>query len=166
MKVMIIRKIDFITELNFIDSFNAVTGSIISFLTFIFGKHWFLFALFLFFNTIDWLTGWYKAKVTKKENSTKGWQGILKKLIYWLMIAFAFSLSALFIELGHTFAIDLGITTLLGWFVLAGLIVNEARSIIENFVEAGVKVPAILINGLEVADQTINKINKKGDKKT
>lgn len=164
MKVIIIRKIDLIIELNFVDSFNAVMESIISFLTFVFGKHWFLFALFLFFNIIDWLTGWYKVKVTKKENSIKGWQCLLKKMVYWLMIIFAFSLSALFIELGHTFEMDLGITALLGWFVLAGLIVNEARSIIENFVEAGLKVPAILINGLEAAEQVINKINKKGDK--
>lgn len=162
---MIIRRLYLITELNFINSFNALVESIVAFLTLILGKHWFLFAMFLFFNAVDLLAGWYKCKVTKKENSAKGWHSILKKLVYWLMIAFAFSLSALFVELGHTLTIDLGITALLGWLVLAGLIFNEARSIIINFVEAGLKVPAILINGLETADQIINKINKKGDKK-
>ncbi|MCR0283687.1 phage holin family protein, partial [[Clostridium] innocuum] len=37
------------------------------------------------------------------------------------------------------------------------LIVNEARSICENFVEAGFNVPKILSNGLAVADKLINK---------
>lgn len=73
------------------------------------------------------------------------------------MIMVAFALSVIFIELGNTLGIDLGITTLLGWFVLASLMINEARSIIENLVEAGYNVPAILINGLEVADKLINK---------
>ena len=101
-----------------------------------------------------------KSRIAKQENSVKGWQGVLKKIGYWLMIMVSFALSAIFIELGDTLGIDLGVTTLLGWFVLASLLVNEARSIVENFVEAGFNVPAILINGLEVADKIINKENE------
>ena len=59
--------------------------------------------------------------------------------------------------------IDLGITTLLGWFVLASLIINEIRSILENFVEAGYNVPAILVNGLKVADKVVNQNDESGD---
>ena len=92
-----------------------------------------------------------------KENSVKGWRGVLKKLGYWLMIMVAFGASAIFIEIGKTIGIDLGITTLLGWFVLASLLINEIRSILENFVEAGFNVPMILIKGLEVADKVVNK---------
>ena len=69
----------------------------------------------------------------------------------------AFGASAIFIEIGKVIGIDLGITTLLGWFVLASLLVNEIRSIIENFVEAGYKVPAVLTKGLQVAEKMINK---------
>ena len=58
---------------------------------------------------------------------------------------------------GKTLGVDLGITTLLGFFVLASLLVNEIRSICENLVEMGVDVPKILIKGLEVADKAINK---------
>ena len=53
------------------------------------------------------------------------------------MITFAFMIAAGLIEIGEIIGVDLQITTLLGWFVLASLIVNEARSICENFVEAG-----------------------------
>lgn len=149
-----------LSNLNYMDAYNAIVGGIIAFFSFIFGEHWLLFAVFLLLNVIDWITGWMKSRIAKKENSVKGWQGVLKKIGYWLMIMVAFALSAIFIELGNTLGIDLGVTTLLGWFVLASLLVNEARSIVENFVEAGFNVPAILINGLEVADKIINKENE------
>lgn len=140
-----------------IDTYNAIVGSIVAVLSYIFGEHWILFALFLAFNLADWITGWMKSRIAHKENSKAGWKGVLKKLGYWIMIAVAFGASAVFVEIGKTIGIDLGITTLLGWFVLASLLVNEIRSICENFVEAGYNVPQILIRGLEVADKAINK---------
>ena len=145
---------------DFVDSYNALAGAVITFLTMIFGEHWFLFAFFLILNIIDWITGWMKSRMAGKENSVKGWQGVLKKLGYWLMIAFGFGIAACLIEVGSTIGIDLQITTVLGWFVLASLIVNEARSIVENFVEAGFNVPMVLQEGLEVADKLINKENE------
>lgn len=142
--------------MNYMDSYNAVLGSIVAVLSFVFGEHWILFAIFLLFNIADWLTGWMKSRMAGKENSMKGWQGVLKKLGYWLMILVAFAASAVFIEIGNTLGMDLGITTLLGYFVLASLLVNELRSILENFVEAGYNVPNILVKGLEVADKVVN----------
>lgn len=79
------------------------------------------------------------------------------------MIAVAFGAAAAFIEIGTVIGVDLSITTLLGWFVLASLLVNEIRSIVENFAEAGFNVPNILIKGLEVADKAINKENQEGE---
>lgn len=153
-------KMSALSNLNYIDTYNAVVGAIVTFLTCVFGAHWYLFVLFLGLNIADWLTGWMKSKINKKENSVKGWQGVLKKLGYWIMIFLAFGISAGLIEIGTVIGIDLQITTLLGWFVLASLLVNEARSIVENFVEAGYNVPAILTNGLEIADKLINKENQ------
>lgn len=140
-----------------IDVYNAIIGSIVAVFTVVFGEHWMLFALFLLFNVADWLTGWMKSRMNHKENSVVGWKGVMKKLGYWLMVGVAFGASAVFIEIGIVLGIDLHITTLLGWFVLASLMVNEIRSICENFVEAGFKVPAILTKGLQVADEAINK---------
>lgn len=140
-----------------IDGYNAIAGAIVAVLSYILGEHWILFAAFLLLNIADWLTGWMKSRLANKENSMKGWKGVLKKLGYWLMIMVAFGASAVFIEIGATIGIDLGITTLLGWFVLASLLINEIRSILENFVEAGFNVPIILVKGLEVADKAVNK---------
>ncbi len=139
-----------------IDTYNAIVGGIVAVLSYIFGEHWLLFALFLAFNVIDWITGWMKSRIAGKENSQAGWKGVLKKLGYWLMIVVAFGASAVFVEIGDVLSIDLGITVLLGWFVLASLLVNEIRSICENFVEAGFNVPSILTKGLEVANKAIN----------
>lgn len=146
-----------LNNMNYMDTYNAITGVVVAFLSFIFGEHWILFALFLLFNVIDWITGCMKSKLANKTNSQKGWMGVLKKLGYWIMILLAFSASVLFVEIGNTLGIDLGVTTFLGWFVLASLGINELRSIVENLVEAGYNVPAVLTKGLEVADKLINK---------
>lgn len=144
-------------NLNYMDTYNAVVGGIVACLTMIFGEHWILFAGFLLFNIVDFITGIMKSKLAGKENSTKGWQGVLKKLGYWIMILIAFIMATLFIDIGKAINVDLGVTTLLGWFVLASLTINEIRSILENLVEAGFNVPNVLINGLEVANKIINK---------
>lgn len=141
---------------SFIDGYNAVTGAVIAVLSYVLGEHWFLFVAFILLNVADWITGWMKSRLAGKENSVKGWQGVLKKLGYWLMVLVAFGAGAVFIEIGDSIGVDLGVTTLLGWFVLASLIINEIRSILENFVEAGFKVPAILVSGLKVADKIVN----------
>ena len=146
-----------LSELNYIDSYNAIVGGIVTFLTMVLGEHWILFVLFLLFNVIDFITGWMKARMTKKENSIKGFKGVIKKLGYWLIILVSFSTSVLFIEIGEVLKIDLSITTMLGWFVLASLAINEIRSIIENIVECGYKGPQILIKGLDIANKAINK---------
>ena len=143
------------------DSYNAFVGTIIAVLTMVLGEHWYIFAAFLLLNIIDWLTGWMKSRINGVENSTAGWKGVLKKIGYWLMIAVAFAIAAALIEVGEVIGIDLGITTLLGWFVLASLIVNEARSIVENFVEAGYDVPKVLTTGLQVADEKLNRSDEK-----
>lgn len=148
-----------------IDTYNAIVGTVVAVLSYIMGEHWLLFLAFLLLNVADWLTGWMKSRIAGKENSMMGWKGVLKKLGYWVMIMVAFGAGAIFIEIGEAIGVNLGITTLLGWFVLASLLVNEIRSIIENFVEAGFNVPIILIKGLEVADKAINKEEKEEEEK-
>ena len=43
--------------MNWMDSYNAIVGSIVAVLSFVFGEHWILFAIFLLFNVADWITG-------------------------------------------------------------------------------------------------------------
>lgn len=135
---------------------NLIIGMITAMLTYVFGDHWILFVFFLLLNFGDFLTRWMAARITGTENSRACGVGILKKLGYWVMIALGFGMSIIFMEIGLTIGLDLGITEFIGWFVLATLTVNEIRSILENLVEAGYKVPIILTKGLEVANKAID----------
>ena len=144
-----------------ISEYNILVGMIVTILTAIFGEFWYLFAAFLIFNIIDWLSGWSKARKFKLENSEKGLKGIEKKIWYWVLILVAFMISNIFIILGKELLnVELSFLTLFGWFTLANLTVNEVRSILENIVEMGYKVPEFLIKGLAVTEKLINsKIN-------
>ena len=117
----------------FVDRYNMLMGTVIAILSYVLGEHWFLFVAFLGLNVLDWLTGWMKSRMTGRENSAKGWMGVMKKLGYWIMILSAFGIGAVFIEIGEIIGIELGVTTMLGWFVLASLSINEIRSVLENF---------------------------------
>lgn len=135
---------------------NTLIGLITSILSYALGEHWILFVALLGFNLMDFVSRWLAARLTGTENSAKGLHGIIKKLGYWLMIMVAFGASAVFIQIGDVIGVDLGITTLLGYFVLGTLIINEIRSILENLVDAGYNVPWFLSKGLEIAHNTLD----------
>lgn len=137
---------------------NVIIGIFTAVFAYIWGDNWIFFFAFLLMNIGDFVTRWIAAYVTGTESSEKGWKGILKKLGYWIMIALGFGMSVIFVEIGNVFGFDFGITVLLGWFVLTSLIVNEARSILENLVDAGYHPPLILIKGLETADTVLDKL--------
>ena len=142
---------------DFVDVYNVVVGAIVAVLSAIFGIYWYLFAGYLLLNVLDWLTGWYKARKKKQESSYRGVQGIIKKTGYWVIILVAFLVPALFIHLGQDLLnIKLDFLTLLGWFTLAALMVNEVRSILENLVECGYEVPDFLIRGLAITEKLIH----------
>ena len=139
-----------------LDTYNSLTGAVVAILTMFFGAFWYVFATYLVLNIADWITGWYKARKLKKESSAIGLKGIVKKLGYWIIIAVAFLISNVFISLGaDILKIDLGFLTMIGWFTLATLSVNETRSILENLVECGYAVPEFLIKGLAVTDKLL-----------
>lgn len=48
---------------NVIDTYNAVTGSIVAVLSYILGEHWILFVAYLALNVADQFTGWMGAKI-------------------------------------------------------------------------------------------------------
>ena len=52
--------------------------------------------------------------------------------------------------MGNKININIEFINLFAWFTLACLIINEARSILENLVELGIKVPVFLTKGLEI----------------
>ena len=138
-------------EQEFLKIFNKITNilSIIwTLLTSIVGNEWILFAGYLILNILDYITGTIKCKIKKEESSSRGYIGIVKKVSYWILIGVSFLISYLLIELGNKININLEFIMFFGWFTLTCLIINESRSILENLVEIGIKVPSFLIAGL------------------
>ena len=124
-------------------------------------EKWHLLTIYLLLNIIDTITGLMKSRVNKSINSSRARLGVYKKLCNWIVILVSFMMSFSFIELGQIVDIDLSILSFLGWFVLASLMLNEIGSIIENLVEAGCKVPKVLIRGLEVSEKAFDESEKK-----
>ena len=86
-----------------------------------------------------------------------GLKGAIKKLGYWAVILVAFIISNVFTQLGtDVLHVNLSFLLLIGWFTLAMLLVNEARSILENLVECGYNIPDFLIKGLAVTQKMLN----------
>ncbi len=138
------------------DKYNAVVGIVVALLTAVFGAYWYVFAAYLLLNIVDWLSGWYKAHKKKQESSKVGAVGAVKKLGYWAVILVAFTISGCFVQVGQDMlGINLSFLHMLGWWVLAMLIINEARSILENLIELGYEVPEILVEGLAVTEKLI-----------
>lgn len=143
-------------NISFLDKYNAAVGAVVSVMTAVFGVYWYIFAAYLLLNVLDWLTGWYKANKKHEESSKVGLEGALKKLGYWAVILVAFVIAEVFVHLGSDIlGVNLGFLMMIGWFTLAMLMVNEARSILENLVELGYKVPEVLIKGLAITEKMI-----------
>lgn len=144
-------------DISFIDHVNAIVGALVVIASYIFGEHWMLFAAFLILNILDYITGLAKSKILKTENSKAGLNGILKKFGYWIILAIAFILAPIFNELGEILGFDVSaLSPFIGFMVLAMLIVNEFRSILENLVECGIAVPTALVKGLKVFEDVAN----------
>ena len=140
-----------------LDTYNVIVGSAVTVLAAIFGSHWYLFIFFLVFNVFDYVTGLMKARKLKKESSSVGLAGIVKKLGYWIVIATAFLTAYALTAIGkNVLNIDLSFLALLGWFTLACLLINEVRSILENLVEYGLNIPYVFIKGLAVTERLLN----------
>lgn len=140
----------------FTNRYNAIVGGIVAILTTIFGTYWYVFVAFILLNVADWITGWAKANKKKEESSKVGAIGAIKKLGYWVVILVAFLVASVFVNFGKDMlGVDLSFLRFIGWWVLAMLIVNEARSILENLVELEYKIPEVLIKGLAVTEKLI-----------
>lgn len=121
----------------------------------------YFFGIYLLLNILDWLTGWYKARVKKETSSKAGLKGIVKKVGYWVILLIAFLIPYMFRRLGKDLLdIDLSYLSAMGWFTLANLLVNEIRSILENLIACGYRVPDVLKRGLEITEKVINEKKK------
>lgn len=121
-----------------------------------------LLVLFIAAVVIDYATGWIKAKYFLRDwNSKTGLQGIIKKVLYFVLIGTAFLVGWGIKEMGCSIGIDLEFALLIGWYVTAVMLINEFTSILENlYIIMPEKVPIWFVKTLKIADEKLDsKIN-------
>lgn len=136
-------------------AYNLLVGTAVAVFADLFNHYGAVLASFLLFNLIDWITGTCKARFLKKESSVDGLKGILKKLGYWIIIFVAFIIGQDMAIMGTELGFEFEFASYLGWLTLGMLVVNEARSILENLVEMGVPVPEVLSRGLALCQNSL-----------
>ena len=105
--------------------------------TFIFGKPDIWMKTLLAFIVIDYLSGFIAAYINHELSSRVGFIGILKKTMYFFVLAVA-----------HCVDIATGAGGVLQGIAVGVLISNEGISILENCAKCGIPIPERLIRAL------------------
>lgn len=120
--------------------FSSVIGAFFSF----FGILAIPLALLIPCNVIDYFTGIAAAKFRgEKITSRKGFQGIYKKVLMYVLIFVGFGMDCMISYTANTIGIDLQLPMLFSAIVASWLVINELISITENCEESGVTIPVL-----------------------
>lgn len=125
----------------------TIFGALLAGITYFFGGADMWLKALVTVIVIDYLSGLSRAYILGELSSKVGFKGIVKKLIYFALVAVAVIADNI-----------TGAGELLRTAVIGFLIANEALSILENYaIVTGQKAPEILIN-------VLNKLKDTGDK--
>lgn len=134
----------------------TVCTVVISTVSRIFQTHGIFFVLYFLLNVIDLATVLIKRRLLKTTSGKSFEKIVFKKILCWLMLAVAFGISVVFIQIGKVINADLGVSSLLGWFVLGSLMLNDLRYFLQNLLDCGVQIPGILRKTLVLAEKALD----------
>ena len=118
--------------------FSITLSGIITFVVYLVGGFDLAISCLLIAILLDYISGIFKAFVTKELSSNIGLKGIIKKVAILLIVMLAVLVDRVTGESG-------AIRTLVIYYFVA----NEGLSIIENLGEAGVPIPSIIKESLK-----------------
>lgn len=118
--------------------FSITLSGIITFVVYLVGGFDVAISCLLIAILLDYISGIFKAFVTKELSSNIGLKGIIKKVAILLIVMLAVLVDRVTGESG-------AIRTLVIYYFVA----NEGLSIIENLGEAGVPIPSIIKESLK-----------------
>lgn len=101
-----------------------------------------LFVILVFFMVLDWITGVAAAFINQELASSKGFRGIMKKVLTVVLIILALLIDLILQQFLHITVLANGL--LLYTAVTSWLIATEGISIVENLAKAGVTIPEVL----------------------
>ena len=119
--------------------FARITGAgVASICTFLFGAPDIWLMTLLAFIAIDYISGVIAAYIGNTLSSRVGFIGILKKTMYFFVVAVA-----------HCVDVATGASGVLQSIAIGVLIANEGISILENCAKCGIPIPERLLRALE-----------------
>ena len=105
----------------------------------------------------DYVTGMVRAWLTKTFSSKKGIQGIVKKLLFLVLVSVGTAVDYLLTSARSRVGVEAPVTGVIALTVIVWLIINELISILENLGQAGVPIPAFLTKLVERLKVTTEK---------
>nr|DAW65140.1 MAG TPA: holin [Caudoviricetes sp.] len=123
--------------------FSLVAGSILTFLSYMLGGFDSSLQTIFIFIILDFITGILKAYKNKELSSLKCFYGIVRKMLYFILIIVAVHVDKL-VETNNVFRTC----------VIYMLIANEGISILENLGKMGVPIPKKLLEKLESLNES------------
>ncbi|MCI8829360.1 MAG: phage holin family protein [Lachnospiraceae bacterium] len=119
---------------------SAIAGAFFSF----FGILAIPLALLIPCNMIDYFTGLAASKVNgQKITSDKSFNGIMKKVLMYILIFVGFGIDCMISYVAVTLHIEMKFPMLFAAMVASWLVINELISITENCQSAGVTIPIL-----------------------
>lgn len=106
---------------------------------------------------IDYITGMAEAYTNKTINSRIGIVGIVKKVLYFALVAVGIVADYLITSALVQIHINFEMNYCIGMIVTIWLIINELISILENLGEMGIPLPGFLIKIVKRLKNTIDK---------
>ena len=101
-------------------------------------------ALLIPCNIIDYFTGLAAAKVNEKKiTSAKAFNGIVKKVLMYILIFVGFGIDCMISYVTATLHIEMKFPLLFAAMVASWLVINELISITENCEATGVAIPIL-----------------------
>lgn len=109
----------------------------------------------------DWITGCCASRYEKKPLSSKrGYEGIIKKLSYFVAVGVALILDWLIISVASYIGIEISVKAMFSILISVWLILNEMLSILENLNRMEIKLPSFLQKAIVLF---IGKVEQQGD---
>jgi toxin secretion/phage lysis holin len=106
------------------------------------------FLLLLAANVVDYMTGLAAAPCRGGASSAKGWQGIVKKVLMWLLVVVGALVDTCLVWGAHRLGWEPPFALAFGCLVCLWQFANELISILENVSDAGIKVPGFLMKAV------------------
>lgn len=117
--------------------FRTIVAGLASIATFVFGKPDVWLMSLLVMVIADYISGLAAASINNELSSKVGFNGILKKVMYFFVVAVA-----------HCIDVATGAGGVLQNLTIGFLIANEGISVLENCAKCGIPIPERLLNAL------------------